>query len=292
LSGIFPKRADRHAYIQSRRVLEPMSGAAPSHSRKIIAAVLALVIIGAILGSYLAIHLSQPEKAAGHGLTVLSNDVVLVGVTGFNYSGGIWRLQIGNAGDATQHAAYQLFVNGNLADGNSSTLQPGQESNATACLIPATKSTAYRVSIFVSNSSGTFSNDYPVARKNATQIRYSGQFTATNDLRASGSSVQRNFSEWSIVVNNTYTKPIRFAYAELWSNATLLSAAVLLCAGGSTPLSYYDQPLAPGQAANVTRTLYSTGPAVAAGEAYKVDVIAVYSDYSEVIQSYAVQATM
>jgi len=138
LSGVFPKRADRHAYIQSRSILELMSGAAPSHSRKIIAAILTLVIIGAVLGSYLAFHLPQPEKAAGQGLTVLSNDVVLVGVTGFNYSGGIWQLLLGNAGDATQHAAYQLFVNGNLADGNSSTLQPGQESNATACMIPAT----------------------------------------------------------------------------------------------------------------------------------------------------------
>jgi len=286
------KPVRRRTRTGTQKVMEPMSETPPGHRSRIIAIVLVLILIGAVPSAYLVFYSSQPKKAPSRGFTVDSNKVVLVELPGFNYSGGIWQLQLSNNGNSKQFATYQLLENGNLADGNSSTLQPGQRINVTVCLNLATESSTFRVSIFVSNSSGTFSKDYPVATENATQTKYSGQFTATNDLSVSAynSEFQRNSSEWSITLHNTNTKPIKFAYAELWSNTTLLSATFLLCAGSSTPPSSYGQSLAPGQATNDTRQLDGTGLAVAAGKTYRVDVVAVYSDFSEVFQSYFVQA--
>jgi hypothetical protein len=273
--------------------MEPMSETPPRDRSKIIAIVLVLILIGAVPSAYLVFYSSQPKKMPSHGLTVDSNRIVLVELPGFNFSGGIWQLELSNTGNAKQHVTYQLFENGNLADGNSSTLEPGQRSNVTVCLNLASESNTYRVPIFVSNSSGTFSIDYPVTLENATQTRYSGQFSASNDLRASvyNTAFHRNFSSWSVAVTNTETKPINFAYVELWKNATfLLSVTPLLCTGSSAPPSSYGQPLAPGQSANFTHPLYNAGLAVTAGNSYRVDVVAVYSDFSEVFQSYVVQA--
>jgi hypothetical protein len=268
-----------------------MSDTAPPHRGKIIAVVLVLVIIGAALGTYLVLHnplqatttTATTAKLTGHGFAVESNKVVLVKFPGFNYSGGIWQLQLSNNGNSKQFVTYQLLENGNLANGNSSTLQAGQRSNATACLNFATESSTYRVSIFVSNSSGTFSKDYPVATQNATQTQYSGQFSATNKLSASASS-------WSVTITNAGTKPIGFAYAELWNSTKLLSALLVVCAGESY-LNNYAQPLNQGQSASDTRLFFPSGSTVIAGKTYKVDVAAVYSDFSEVIQSYTIQAT-
>jgi hypothetical protein len=260
-----------------------MSETAPPHGGKIITVVLVLVIIGAVLGAYLVFNRSQPEKAASHGLSILSNDVVLVKFPGFSYSGGIWRLQLSNAGNTTDYVSYSFSVNGGLADGNSSTLHPGQQSNVTACLnLPFVKSTMFEVAIFVTNSSGTTSANYPVTTRNATQTQYSGQFSTTNKLSASASS-------WNITVTNADTKPIGFAYAELWNSTRLLSALLVVCAGESY-LNNYAQPLNPGQSASDTRLFFPAG-SVIAGKTYKVEVAAVYSDCAEGIQTYTIQAT-
>lgn len=271
-----------------------MNESAPRRRDKIIGIALVSVIVGAAVGTYLFFYLPQTGKMVRHGFAVESNRVVLVKLPGFNYSAfGIWRLQLDNAGNTTDYAVYSIRMNGYIAGGNSSALPPGQRSNITTCmLLPFAKLPTFEVAIFLANSSGTFSANYPVTIQNATQTQYSGQFSVANGLSASAynSEFKRNVSTWSITVSNLGTKAIDFAYVELWNSTTFLSVFQVLCAGQSY-LNNYGQPLPPGQSASGTRTLFAPRSTVTAGKTYKVDAVAVYSDFSEVIQTYDIRAT-
>jgi hypothetical protein len=270
-----------------------MSKTIPKRNRtKIIAIVLVLLIIAALTGAYLAFLHPAAEKTRNRSFAVESNKVVLVKLPGLNSSAGIWKLNMTNGGNATAYVNYEIYLGGNLGYGNSSKLPPGQNSNVTACLgPPITKSTTFEVPIFVTNSSGTSSAYYPVALSNATQVPFSGQFSASNKLEASvyNKQFQGNFSSWSITLTNTGAKPILFVFAELWNSTSLLGVSSLLCnlaqvPNNAQPLS---QPLAVGHSVNTSRI---SAP-LHANETFKVDVVAAYSDFSEVVQTYEVQST-
>lgn len=267
-----------------------MNATTPPHRSRIIAIALVSVIVGAALGTYLVFYLPQAGKNAGHGFAVDSNRVVLVKLPGFNYSVGIWDLQMSNSGNTTVYVNYLIRANGNIAYGNSSKLQPSQKSAITACItFPFMKIHTYEVSIFVTNSSGVSSSDYPLTFINSTQTQFSGQFSSSSSLKASAhnSQFRGNLSNWSLMVSNSDSKPIQFLYAELWNSTTLLSVFPFLCAGGYVQQTPHAQALAPGQSVNGSTQLVP----IATGEAYKVYVVAFFSDFSEVIQTYEVRPT-
>ncbi|HEV2226854.1 MAG TPA: hypothetical protein VGR56_08660 [Nitrososphaerales archaeon] len=266
-----------------------MSETPPRQRSKIIAVALVIVIIGAALGAYFVYYLPQAGKTAKHGFTVESNKMVLVKLPGFNYSNGIWELRMSNSGNATAYVNYLIRLNDNIAYGNSSRLQPGQANTVTVCMnFPFLKSITYEVSIIVTNSSGISSSDYPLTFANSTQAQFSGQFSASSTLRASiyNSEFQRNLSDWNLTVSNNDATSIQFIYAELWNSTSLLAIFPLLCAGGYVQQTAHARPLNLGQSVNGS----TQQRPVMVGGAYKVYVVAVYSDFSEVIQTYNIRA--
>ncbi|HEV2139494.1 MAG TPA: hypothetical protein VGR53_11720 [Nitrososphaerales archaeon] len=266
-----------------------MSEAAPRHRTKVIAVSLVIVIIGAAVGTYLVYYLPQAGRTGRHGFAVESNRIVLIKLPGFNYSIGIWELRMRNSGNATAYVNYLIRTNDNIAYGNSSRLQPGQENTVNTCMsIPFLKTFTYQVSIIIMNSSGISSSDYPLTFSNSTQTQFSGQFSASSTLRAAvyNNEFQRNFSDWSLTVSNADAKSIQFIYAELWNGTSLLAFFPFLCAGGYVQQTAHAQPLDLGQTFNGS----TQQRPVMVGGAFKVYVVVVYSDSSEVIQTYDIRA--
>jgi hypothetical protein len=281
--------------------MEPMSETPPRHRSRIIAIVLVLILIGAVPSAYLVFYSSQPKKMPSHGFTVNSNIVIALKIPGYQYSIGIWQLQLNNPGNSNLYATYQILVNGILGYGNTTVLVPGQQTTVTSCLIgPVKQSTSFDVPIFLTNSSGTVVPHYSVTLVNTTQVQFSGQFSATNSLHAlvleNTPQTKRNVSTWSVSVSNLGQKPIQFLYAALWNGTQLIASNGLRCAGSvqfsilGLPATY-GQALSSGESVNGTHSIQPANSLIKPGRTYRVDVIAVYSDYSEVVQSYQVQAT-
>jgi hypothetical protein len=266
---------------------------------KVAAGMIVACVLASSLGVYLALNLPS-QAPSGSQLLVYSNRVVVYTIPGFNstFSEGIWQLELGNGGSSALYATYQLFANGYLGAGNTTMLQPGQRASETSCLIgPVTPSTRFDVPIFVTNSTGIVVPHYPVMVVNTTQKPFSGQFSTTSILRANvyDPLIQQNASLWNISVSNTGNEAIQFLQATLWNGTELIESPQLHCAGSMTYLKGfpqdYGQPLSPGDTANGTGIRFMLPPSViTAGSTYRVVVIAVYSDYSEIVQVSEVQA--
>lgn len=207
-------------------------------------------------------------------------------------------MELGNGGGSALYATYQIFENGYMPYGNSTKLQPGQRTSIASCLLgPITSSTSFDVPIFVTNATGTVVPHFPVTVVHTTLTPFSGQFSTTSILRANvyDPQFQRNGSIWSIAVTNTGKEPIQFLRATLLNGSVLIESPELRCAGSvpwtsGLPVNY-GQPLSPGQTANGTGYRFYANAIILAGRTYKMEITAVYADYSEVIQSSVVQAT-
>jgi hypothetical protein len=196
---------------------------------------------------------------------------------------------------------YELFVDGYLMVGNSTKLLSNENNTVSSCLYyPIRTTTTFDVEAFINSKSGLIVPHYPVTVLNATSKPFSGQFSVTNDLRGPiyDQNSSRYTSHWTISVTNSGQESIKFLYASLSNDTTLLALTELRCSGSlpQTPASQtnYGQPLASGQTVNLTRSIHDSlrsGSAIVAGKSYKVTVIAVYADYSEVLQTYAVQVS-
>jgi len=287
-------KGSKDDYPKGHVVEETISG----YRRKVVAGIVAAALVATTLGIYLTVYFpSQSTQTVGGGLTVVLNKVVAVNIPGFQYSLGIWQLNLANSGTAPLHAAYQIFVNGSLGYGNSTNLQPGEQVSLSSCLVgPVTQTTSFDVPIFVTNSTGTVVPHYPVTVVTTTQDSFSGQFSASYGLQSNvfDQEFQRNVSNWSIKVTNTGNKPIQFVMATLWNGSSLIASTQLRCAG-SVPSALpedYGQPLAPGQTANETRTIISaTAGKVISGESYKAELTVVYADNSQVTQTSEIQSS-
>ena len=273
-----------------------MSRMASGQWGKVVAGIAVATLLAVALGVYVVSGFPAQGGATTTvtqgGIVVYANNVVTVRLPGLRFSEGVWQLDIGNAGGLAAYATYQINVNGVLAYGNSTTLQPGQRSNITSCLTaPVTSSTTFDVSAFIINSSGLVAPHYPVTLVNTTEVPFSGQFSASSSLQANVHSAEA----WSTAVTNTGKEPIQYLYAELQNGTSVVALDMLRCAGVAyTPLAgslYSNQPpLLPGESVNGTNELSST-TSITAGALYTVVVAAVYADFTEVVQTYSVVAT-
>jgi hypothetical protein len=269
------------------------------YSRKVFAGMIAATVAAAALGVYLSASFpSQATKTIGGGLEVLSNRVVAVEIPGYQYSIGIWQLELSNSGSTPLYATYQIFVSGGLGYGNSSEIQPGKQATTTSCLIgPISPTTTFDVPIFVTNTTGTVAPHYPVTVVNTTQTSFSGQFSASFGLQSTvfSKQFQRNVSNWSVIVTNTGNKPIQFIMATLWNGSSLIASSQLRCAGSGpwTPAlpTDYAQALPPGQTADSTRTIIPSIAGISSGKTFRAEITVLYADHSQVTQTYQIQST-
>jgi hypothetical protein len=270
------------------------------YKAKVAAGVIAAIVVASALGVYLDLNLPSQAGPSGSGLLVYSNKVVVYDIPrdSTSISLGIWQLELGNGGSSALYATYQIIENGGFAYGGSTKLQPGQRTSIATCLLGYTPLASFDVPIFVTNSTGVIVPHYPVTIVYTTQVPFSGQFSTTSILRTNvyDPQLQRNVSTWNIAVTNSGKEQIQFLQAILWNGTEIIESPQLRCAGSVPYVSglpaNYSQPLSPGGTAKMG-AYGSTLPSswILGGRTYKMEIIAVYADYSEVVQSSDVQAT-
>jgi len=273
-----------------------------AYKREIAVGVAVAIVAAAILGYSIEASFPKQVVNVANPISVFTNRLIVVGGFHLQILGGgavkyvpmgyaIWEMSLRNNLDTSLRLVTGLYEN-NVSTYvfNSTTLAPKQSVNFTACTTLRDTNDQFVAKVIGFNGSGAITPVYPVAKVNATNVPYSGQFSVSNKLTAIANSPKGLFG-WSTTVTNSGKKAIDFFMYRTLTNSSSSFVAVagfdcthLADSGDAAhPSANALSPLASGQQ-TVLQGKYFL-PGFSAGETYKVTVVAGYSDGTEVSYS-------
>ncbi len=274
---------------------------------ELIAGVLVAVVVAASVGAYVALTFPKESTEVLSPISVYSNRLLVIqsayGPNQRSFGIPVWQATFRNNENTTLEVNIGLYRNGQPTLFNNTALKPGQVANVSECFITPSLNASFVARIFGSSASGVITPEYPVSIVNASIVPFSNQFNVSTHVSTPiyNSTYHVSFNRWSISVSNTGDRPIEYLFAEL-SNGAEPSAlpfewVQLRCAGSTLFAQFgpqyasYSLAVAPGQTASyVNYRQPSTGYSFSPGMPLTVNVLAVYSDGTEVIQSLVTQA--
>jgi len=291
------RKADRGVPFDSERKHSLEDPGSRGRRQKLIIALLAISLV--LLASFAFLNLAQPiqthnptttQQSASTGpVSILNNHFLFFGSVsgqGRTFRAGEWNLTIRNSSDKSANITVALSVNGQGGGGTSFLLGPMQTySNITALPLGLSENETLAVSVFAFTSSGLHVLNSTATTQVAQQVAEPGAITVGDDkIDSSFYSVKYNasYSEWTLTVTNSGTKPIALLMASLYNSTGYQMGSAYSYANGNfldsnksyTPFPTVTRPMSPGQSASLFKVIL---PKLSGGS-YIIAITALYID--------------